>query len=48
MVNRFPLLILLLIILCPLGQVKRMNLFQSLTDAMDIVLGSDESAGMLE
>ena len=29
-----------------LGEVKRMNLFQALTDAMDIILESDESAGM--
>ena len=30
-----------------LGEVKKMNLFQALTDAMDIILASDESAGML-
>lgn len=28
------------------GEVKKMNLFQALTDAMDIVLQSDESAGI--
>ena len=34
-------------VLYMLGEVKRMNLFQALTDAMDIVLESDESAGTL-
>ena len=29
-----------------LGEVKRMNLFQALTDAMDVILDSDESAGI--
>ena len=27
-------------------EVKRMNLFQALTDAMDVILDSDESAGI--
>lgn len=34
--------------LCILEEVKRMNLFQALTDAMDITLASDESASKLK
>ena len=30
-----------------LGPTKKMNLFQSLTDAMDIALATDSTAGLL-